>query len=124
MGNYRSRPLPLAAASDRLQLLEKASLTKDRLAALLAKTVAVVETILDDPQADPFARIAAAKMLARDIIAIAPHKVTGPDRGPQAPVIINIGDMPPAPNRAPRDVTPRPDASQTRGIIDVQPNTA
>jgi hypothetical protein len=119
-----ARPLPLAQASTRLKLLEKAGLTEDRLAAILAKSVAIVETILEDPEVDPFARIAAAKMLARDIIAIAPLKTSGPSNGPQAPVIINIGDMPPAPSREPKAVGRSSTEPQTRVTIDAEPNPA
>jgi len=80
---------PLAAASERLQLLEKAGLTKDRLAEILGKAVVVLETILEDEQADPFARVAAAKALTRDIIGVAPSRSSVPASGAlQAPITI------------------------------------
>lgn len=86
-------------------MLEKAGLTKDKLAALLAKITAHVELILDDPTVDPFARIAAAKMLARDIIAIAPSKTTGGERVAQTPVTIVLPEWT---MRPPRELAPRP----------------
>ena len=99
-------------------------MTEDRLAAILAKSVAIVETILDDPEADDFARIAAAKSLFRDIIAVAPLKAASVSNAPQAPVIINIGDMPPAPSREPRSVGQGSTEPQTRVTIDAKPNPA
>lgn len=80
-------------------MLEKAGLVEDKLAILLAKSVVVVETILDDPTNDPFARIAAAKTLMREIIAISPSKAPAIAQGSQSPVIINIGTEPPSPSR-------------------------
>lgn len=97
-------PLALSAANSRLQMLEKAGLTQDKLAALLAKITASVELILDDPTVDPFARIAAAKMLARDIIAVQPAKLAGGERAPQPPVTIVLPDYI---GQAPRSPAPR-----------------
>lgn len=91
----------LTAANSRLQRLEKAGLTQDKLDTLLAKIVTHVELILDDPHADPFARIAAAKMLARDIIAIAPSKTTSGERVAQTPVTIVLPEWTMRPPRSP-----------------------
>jgi hypothetical protein len=96
---------PLAQASDRLQLLENSGLSKARRAALLAKSVALLEELLDNPMIDPFARIAAAKAVIRDIAAVAPSKSTGEQRAPQTPVTIVLPDYI---GRAPKVPAPRP----------------
>ena len=113
---------PLREASDRLQTLSRAGLTQERRAQLLAKSVAELESILTNPEIDPFARIAAAKTIIRDIAGVQPSKTTASVHGSQAPVVINIGDMPPAPGRAARNVTPKASGSQVPVVIDGLPS--
>jgi hypothetical protein len=102
----------------RLELLGKAGLSQGRRAALLAKAVGLLEELLDNPQVDPFARIAAAKSVIRDVAGVAPSKTTSGERAPQAPVTIVLPDYI---GRAPRTPAPRAvgasstvDASQPR----------
>ena len=97
----RGRPkkvmLPLTAASTRLRMFEKAGLTDDRLGTLLSKIVDHAEQMLDNPDIDPFAKAAWAKLLVRDIFDVKPPKMPGLGSGAQTPVIINIGAEPPKP---------------------------
>lgn len=109
---------PLGAASERLELLEQSGLSRKRRAELAAKSVAELEAMLGNPDVDPFARIAAAKTILRDVCGIQPGKATAQVHGSQAPVVINIGDMPPAPARLPKNVTPQPAAAQAPVVID------
>ena len=113
-------PLPLSAASSRLKMLEKAGLTEDKLGALLAKIAAQAELYLNDPELDPFAKAAWAKMMVRDIMDVRPPKATSSGVGSQVPVIINIGEQPPSPGRKRQ----APDAAQAPVVIDVPPNVA
>ena len=103
-------------------MLEKAGYHKDKIATVLAKCLVVAEDIIDDPNVDPFAKMAAIKMLVRDIAAVAPIKAARDQAPAQTPVVINIGDMPPAPARQARDVTPRPADTQMPVAIDGQHN--
>lgn len=80
--------------------------------------MATLEALLLDPAVDAFARIAAAKTIIRDIAGVTPSKTAAQVNGSQAPVIINIGDMPPAPPRGPRPVS----APQVPVVIDGLPN--
>ena len=112
--------MPLAAASSRLKMLEKAGLTEDKLGALLAKITAQAELYLDNPDIDPFAKAAWAKMLVRDIMDVKPPKAPTSGAGSQTPVIINIGEQPPAPGRK-RIPEPEPQAPI---IIDVPHNAS
>lgn len=105
-------------------MLEKAGYNQDRIGVVLAKSLAVAESIIDDPNTDPFAKMAAIKLIVRDIAAVAPMKTPGPQHAPQTPVIINIGELPPAPAREPRNVTPRADGPQSRAAIDIPHNPA
>lgn len=109
---------PLAEANDRLQLLEQSGLSRRRRAELLAKAVSLLESLLANPEVDPFARIAAAKTIIRDVAGVQPSKTAATLTGSQAPVIINIGDAPPEPSRKPRPVS----VSQGGDIITVEPN--
>ena len=110
----------------RLELLGKAGLSLGRRAALLAKSVALLESLLDDPEVDPFARIAAAKAVIRDIAGAAPPKVTGGEHVSQVPVTIVL---PQWTQRPPRPAAPRAigrsstaPASQPTVITDLLPN--
>ena len=97
-GPTKHSPLaPLKAANDRLQMLEQAGLTKRRRAELLAKSAAACEHILDDPEADNFAKMAAAKAIIRDLAGVTPSRTTQPMTAVQVPVVINVGDSPPLP---------------------------
>ena len=97
-GPTKHSPLaPLKQANDRLQLLEQAGLTKKRRAELLAKSAAACENILADPEADPFAKMAAAKTIIRDLAGVTPSRVSQPMTAVQVPVVINVGDSPPTP---------------------------
>lgn len=118
IGAKTGLPLPLAAASSRLKMLEKAGLTEDKLGALLAKIAAQAELYLDDPELDPFAKAAWAKMMVRDIMDVRPPKAPTSGSGSQAPVIINIGDAPPEPGRKARPLS----VAQGDDIIDITPN--
>ncbi len=105
-------------------MLEKAGYNSDRIGVVLAKSLAVAESIIDDPNVDPFAKMAAIKLIVRDIAAVAPMKSPGPQREAQTPVVINIGELPPAPTREPRNVTPRADGPQVRAAVSLPPNPA
>lgn len=113
---------PLGAASERLELLEQSGLSRKRRAELIAKSVAELELMLGNPEIDPFARIAAAKTLLRDVGGIQPSKTRAEVSGSQAPVIINIGDMPPAPSRGPRAVGSGATAPQVPVVVSGLPN--
>lgn len=106
---------PLAEANDRLQLLEKAGLSRARRADLLASAVSTLESLLRNPEVDPFARIAAAKTIIRDVAGVQPSKTSATVNGSQAPVIINIGDAPPTPKAR----TSHSNLEQAPVIIDV-----
>ena len=120
----RGRPkkvmLPLTAASTRLRMFEKAGITDEKLGALLAKITEKAEAYLDNPDLDPFAKAAWAKLIVRDIMDIKPPKAPSSGAGSQVPVIINIGEQPPAPGRKRQ----APDAAQVPVVIDVPPNVA
>ena len=105
-------------------MLEKAGYNSDRIGVVLAKSLAVAESIIDDPNVDPFAKMAAIKLIVRDIAAVAPMKTPGPQREAQTPVVINIGELPPAPAREPRAIGSHSTKSQTRAAIDLPPNPA
>ena len=89
-----------------------------RRAALLAKAVAELEAILTNPEVDPFARIAAAKTIIRDVAGVQPSKTAATLTGSQAPVIINIGDAPPGPGPKARPVS----VAQGGEVITIEPN--
>ena len=95
-------------------------MTEDKLGALLAKIAAQAELYLNDPELDPFAKAAWAKMMVRDIMDVRPPKASSSGSGAQVPVIINIGEQPPAPGRKRQ----APDAAQEPVVIDVPPNVA
>jgi len=124
LGKTIAKEAALAETSHRLKMLEKAELDLTRLAGLLTKIVARAEEMLDNPDLDPFAKAAWAKLLVRDIMDIRPPKLPGSGSGAQTPVVINIGELPPAPTREPRNVTPRADGPQTRAAIDLPHNPA
>ena len=97
-GPTKHSPLaPLKLANDRLQMLEQAGLTKKRRAELLAKSAAACERIIDNPNSDPFAVMAAAKSIIRDLAGVTPSRTTQPVTAVQVPVVINVGDSPPIP---------------------------
>ena len=98
--------------------MERAGLGELRRIALLAKSVAKLESMIDDPEVDHFAQIAAIKCLMRDLIAIAPTKAAGHQPVAQTPVTINIGDMPPGPGKRPKPVA----SGQTPAVIDIGHN--
>ena len=105
-------------------MLERAGYNPDRIGVVLAKSLAVAESIIDDPEVDPFAKLAAIKLIVRDIAAVAPMKSPGPQRETQTPIVINIGELPPAPGREPRNVTPAQAVAQVRAAIEAKPNPA
>ena len=51
--------MPTVKPSDRLRMLEKAGYNSDRIGLVLAKSLVVAESIIDDPEADAFAKMAA-----------------------------------------------------------------
>ncbi len=97
-------------------MLEKAGYTQDRIAVVLAKCLVVAEDIIDNPDTDPFAKMAAIKMLVKDIAAVSPIKGPGHQPLAQTPVTINIGDMPPAPKARGQAPAAPPNDSQ---VIDI-----
>jgi len=118
LGKTIAKQAALAETSHRLRMLEKAELDLGKLAGLLSKVVARAEEMLDNPELDPFAKAAWAKLLVRDIMDIRPPKLPGLGQGSQAPVIINIGDAPPEPGRKARPIS----VAQAGEVIDVEPN--
>ena len=124
LGKTIAKQAALAETSHRLKMFEKADLDLGRLAGLLSKIVVKAEEMLDNPDLDPFAKAAWAKLMVRDIMDIRPPKLPGSGNGAQMPVTINIGELPPAPAKQPRDVTPRAAEPQTRAAIDLPHNPA
>ena len=115
---------PLRDASDRLQLLSLAGLTLKRKAELVAKSVADLESMLCNPEIDPFARIPAAKTILRDVAGIQPPKTGALVNGSQAPVVINIGTEPPKPRAKGQAPEAEGDGPQVPIVIDVPHNAA
>jgi hypothetical protein len=124
LGKTIAKQAALAETSHRLKMLEKAELDLTKLAGLLTKIVAEAERMLDNPDLDPFAKAAWAKLLIRDIMDIRPPKLPGMGSGAQTPVVINIGELPPAPSREPRAVGQGSTDAQSRVTIDAKPNQA
>jgi len=124
LGKTIAKQAALADASNRLKLIEKAGFNQDKQAAVLAKILTKADEMLDNPDLDPFAKAAWAKLVIRDILDLRPPKLPGSGSGAQTPVVINIGELPPAPTREPRNVTPRSDGPQARAAISLPPNPA
>jgi hypothetical protein len=123
LGKTIAKQAALAETSHRLKMFDKAELDLVKLGGLLSKIVAQAEAMLDNPDLDPFAKAAWAKLLVRDIMDIRPPKLPGMGGGAQTPVVINIGDMPPAPSREPRAIGSGSTESQPRITIDGKPNS-
>lgn len=103
-GTESKKPLgPLSAASERLQALALSGITPEKRGETLRKSVEVAESIRDNPNADPFARMAAVKFLAVVVAGVAPPKAAAQAPAPQGPVIIALPDYarPAAPKELP-----------------------
>ena len=101
----------LSLPDARRTLLTQAGITEARAAELLTKSVAQTERVLTDPGSDAFAVIAAAKTII-NLLGAAPSKSAQPTQSAQTPIIINIGELPPAPRGKVVNVTPSRDGAQ------------